>query len=135
LTLVLDASLALSWVLPGEETERTDRLHARVKADGAVASHVWRLEVTNILLQSERTKRIGPAETGRLMAIMEALPVAIDTTGLDQVFGRTVELARAHGLTTYDASYLELAIRSGLPLASNDTPLRDAAREIGVEVL
>jgi predicted nucleic acid-binding protein len=135
LTLVLDASIALAWVLPGESAPRTEALHQRVKRDGAYASHVWRLEVTNIIVQAERARRITEADTGRIVTMLDSLPIAIDRDGVDQVFGRVVDLARTTGLTTYDASYIELAIRLGLPLATNDGPMTTAANNLGVNLL
>jgi predicted nucleic acid-binding protein len=135
LTLVVDASVALAWVLPGEATPRTNELHERVKEEGAIASHLWRLEVANIVLQSERAQRITGADTVRIMGILGSLPIAIDIAGVDQAFSSVVELARTHGLTTYDASYLEVAMRLAYPLATDDEDLRAAAQAVGVELL
>lgn len=132
---ILDSSVALAWVLPGEASDATEALLDEVAADGAAAPGLWPLETANVLLQAERARRITRGERQRSLAALAALPVRIDAETAAQAFGPTAALAEAQGLTLYDASYLELALRLALPLASLDRKLRQAARASGVELL
>ena len=132
---VLDSSVALAWVLPGEGTDATDIVLDEIAADGAAAPGLWPLEIANVLLQAEKARRITQEERRRALTTLAALPVHIDPDTAAQAWSRTLALAEAQGLTLYDASYLELALRLALPLASLDRKLRQAAATSGVELL
>ena len=132
---VLDSSVALAWVLPGEGTDATEALLDEIAADGAAAPGLWPLETANVLLQAEKARRITQDERRRSLTTLAALPIHIDPDTAAQAFGRTLSLAETQGLTLYDASYLELALRLALPLASLDKPLRRAAEANGVALL
>lgn len=129
---VLDCSAALAWVLPGESDPATDVLLETVAATGAVAPALWPFEVANVLLMAERRGRIMLAERQQALAILGELPIHIDGQAVARAWKDTLAIAQTHRLTVYDASYLELAIRLGLPLASRDTELRAAASACGV---
>jgi predicted nucleic acid-binding protein len=88
-----------------------------------------------VLLQAERRGRITLAEIKAKLAMVEALPIAHDTKGNARVWRETFSLARSEHLTVYDASYLELALRKGMALASQDKALIAAAKRTGVAVL
>lgn len=132
---VLDSSVALAWVLPGEGSEATEALLDEIAAAGAAAPGLWPLETANVLLQAEKARRITQDERRRSLATLAALPIHIDPDTASQAFGRTLDLAETQGLTLYDASYLELALRLALPLASLDKKLRQAAAAAGVALL
>lgn len=132
---VLDSSVGLAWVLPGEGDGATEALLDEVAAEGAAAPGVWPLETANVLLRAERAKRITSDERRRALATLAALPIHIDADTAVQAWDRTLNLAEAQGLTLYDASYLELALRLSLPLASLDRTLRRAAAACGVLLL
>lgn len=132
---VLDNSVALAWVLPGEGTDATEALLDEIAADGAAASGMWPLETANVLLYAEKARRITTDERRRSLTTLAALPIHIDPDTAAQAWSRTLSLAEAHGLTLYDASYLELALRLSPPLASLDKKLRQAATASGVELL
>jgi predicted nucleic acid-binding protein len=132
---VLDSSVALAWVLPGEGSDATEALLDEVAADGAAAPGLWPLETANVLLQAEKARRITLGERRRSLTILAGLPIHIDPDTSAQAWGRTLSLAEAQGLTLYDASYLELALRLALPLASLDRQLRQAAASCGVVLL
>jgi predicted nucleic acid-binding protein len=129
---VLDSSAALAWVLPGEAIPATDALLAEVGDQGAVVPGLWLLEIANILWIFERRGRITLAERIRALAILAELPIHIDERTAAQAFGATSALAAGRNLTVYDACYLELALRVGLPLASLDRRLCQAASAAGV---
>ena len=104
----------------------------RLTRDGAVAPQLWPLEAVNALLAGERRRRIDHETRLTLMAFLAELPITIDPETADRSWGATARLAAAHGLTAYDAAYLELAQRLGLPLATQDTALIAAAWATGV---
>lgn len=131
--LVLDASMALAWCFADESSEVTDHVLAQVQAEGAVVPDLWDLEVGNVFVVAERRGRVSQADTGRMLALLESLP--IETADDHARAIDLVPLARAHGLSVYDASYLHTAMVQGLPLATKDAALADAARAVGVPVV
>ncbi|MGH7024574.1 MAG: type II toxin-antitoxin system VapC family toxin [Caulobacteraceae bacterium] len=133
---VIDASVALAWMLPGEELAQHARAVAdRVAADGALAPSIWRLEVANGLLSAARKGRIEPAAIAELTSRLVRLPIVIDAETAARAWDSTVTLALEHRLTAYDAAYLELALRTGRPLATYDRDLLGAAEAEGLERL
>lgn len=132
MSFVLDNSVALAWCFRDERTSLSIALLDRVTQEGAVVPQLWPLEALNVLLAAERRKRIDRDLRLRLTGFLTALPITIDAETADQTWGATARLAEAHGLTAYDAAYLELAQRLGLPLATQDAELIAAARATGV---
>jgi predicted nucleic acid-binding protein len=131
---VLDTSVAISWFFDDEAKEYTVAvLESLVEWEAAVPS-LWFLEVANVLLVSERRGRCREAEVVRFVELLESLPIVTDdATALHALHG-TYQLAREHGLTAYDAAYLELAMRLGAPLATMDKQLVEAAKKAGVKI-
>jgi predicted nucleic acid-binding protein len=132
---VLDASIAVAWCFEDEADPEVDALLDGRKARGAVVPALWPLEVANVLVQAERRGRITMTTVDGRLAAFEALPITVDTTSWRRTGAAALALARLHGLTTYDAAYLELAIRQRLPLATKDKALRRTAAAVGVGVL
>ena len=132
---VLDSSIALAWMLPGEGSDATEVLLDEVAAHGAAAPGLWPLETANVLLHAEKARRITHDERRRSLTTLAALPIHIDSDTAAQAWHRTLGLAEAQGLTLYDASYLELALRLTRPLASLDKKLSRAAAASGIELL
>lgn len=132
--LVLDASVALAWIFPDEQDPMADSVLERI-GDGAAVPSVWILEVLNALLVGERRGRITQADVATSVALLGDLPIEPRTSSLIGEGVHTLELARAHNLSTYDAAYLELATRLGLPLATLDGRLRAAAEAIGIDLI
>ena len=133
--LVLDASVALSWCFKNEATTAGDRVLERLANEAASVPTIWHLEIANVLALSERRGRITVAHSSEFIALLESLVIVIDEETSSRALGRVLDLARAEQLTAYDAAYLELAMRLGLPLASKDGDLCDAAERLGVNVL
>ncbi len=132
---VLDSSAALAWVLPNETSGSTDALLDQVAEGGAVAPGLWPLETANALLMAERRGRITLAERQQALSTLAELPIQIDPHTAGAAWRETLNLAASRKLTVYDASYLELALRLSLPLASLDQALRQAATDCGVALL
>lgn len=133
--LVIDASAALSWCFEDEAGAEADSLIDKVAAEGAAVPSLWSLEIANGLVMGERRGRITPAESAAFVAMIEDLPIVADPSTGSRALHQTRALAREQRLTAYDAAYLELAMRLGLPLATGDRSLEAAARCAGVSVL
>jgi predicted nucleic acid-binding protein len=132
--LVIDSSAALSWCFEDEATPESDALFERVRDQGAVVPGLWHLEVANILLQAEKRGRITAGDVATRLELIAELPIATDSETTARACREILALARAEGLTTYDATYLELAMRRGLPLQTKDETLVAAAERTGVAV-
>jgi predicted nucleic acid-binding protein len=133
-SLVLDASMTLGWYFEDEHTKAGDAVLDKVTQDGAMVSALWRYEVANGLQTAVRRKRIDAAYRDASLAELRLLPIMVDRTGEDVVWTATLGFAGRFGLTIYDAAYLELAHRQGLPLATADRALRAAARALRVDL-
>ena len=134
MNFVLDASVALSWCFEDEGGEYVIGILEALRSSEAVAASHWPLEVTNGLLTAERRGRIEPARAAAFSRLLRSLPIVVDPVDRRRAFESTHPLARKHSLTTYDAAYLDLALRLGVPLATVDSPLGAAAKAEGVEV-
>jgi predicted nucleic acid-binding protein len=131
MALVLDASVALPWFLHDERTAFTDAVLAALGSESWVPP-VWRLEFANALLVAERKRRIDRQTRLEALDFAAGLALRVDTAPVDM---RAISvLAERHGLSTYDASYLELALRQGFALVTLDRALADAASAAGVPV-
>ncbi len=132
---ILDCSIAAAWCFEDEASEATDSLLERVRDHGAVVPSLWLLEITNVLLQAERRNRITTSGATTRLELLRILPISVEHTSQNEIFNSVITLARVEGLTSYDAAYLELAIRQGLPLATRDKKLVQAANNANIEVL
>ena len=132
---VLDCSVAMAWCFADEADAVADAVLDRLSEDVALAPSIWPLEVANVLLVAERRGRINSAGAARFLDLLSALPITIDETTRERAWGPIAGLGREHGLSSYDAAYLELAMREGVPLASRDAALRSAAEASGVAVM
>jgi predicted nucleic acid-binding protein len=134
-SFVLDSSIALSWCFEDERTPGTLALLDRVADSGACAPSLWPLEVLNALLMAQRRKRINLAKRHELTELLQSLPIVLDMETAACAWAASNRLAQRHGLTLYDAAYLELAQRLEQPLATLDIELREAASREGVSLL
>ena len=132
---VVDASIALAWCFADEATPAADALLDRLVDEEAAAPALWRLEVANALAMAERRGRLTVAGVTRSVALLQRPTIAIDAEGSERAFRDLLDLARSERLTVYDATYLELALRLGVPLASKDLKLRKAAARLGLALL
>ena len=132
---VLDASVTVAWALADERDHYPERILDALCEGEAVVPSIWPLEVANALLMAERRKRLKRAEVENFLSLLQELPIRVEGDNPLRDWGEILLLAREEGLSVYDAAYLNLALRSGLPLATLDQALRKAARNCGVEVL
>lgn len=132
---VVDTSTTMAWCFNDEVTPATDALLDQLWTAGAIVPAAWSLEVTNALLVAERRRWVTENEATLLAQLLQLLPITVDADRAARMFGVVLSLARKHNLSSYDASYLELAMRQGLPLATQDARLRAAATRAGVPLL
>jgi predicted nucleic acid-binding protein len=134
-SFVVDSSIALAWCFEDEHTKPVMDLLDRLVEAGAFAPSLWPLEVLNGLLTAERRRRVDARRRQQFGGFLRALPIILDTETTDQAWTVTVRLAERHRLSAYDATYLELAQRRKLPLATLDEELAKAAKVSGMTVL
>jgi predicted nucleic acid-binding protein len=133
---VADASVAVSWSVASQSSALTDRLLDDVAAGGVIAvPPLWPYEVANSLVFLFRRRRIEKDDYTAARSLLSKLSISIDEDSPRRALVHLADLASEHGLTVYDAAYLELAIRKQLPLASRDTDLNRAAVRCGVQTL
>jgi predicted nucleic acid-binding protein len=125
--IVLDSSVALAWVYSDETTAAVREVFDQLRESGAWVPGLWRLEVANILEMGVRRGRHDADFRDSTLADFALLPIQVDPETDRHAWGATAKLAARHRLTLYDACYLELALRRGLPLATLDQDLRRAA--------
>jgi predicted nucleic acid-binding protein len=134
-SLVLDASLTLSWYFEDERTPAIDAVLDQVAASGAVVPSLWRLEVVNGFQMAIRRKHIDRDFRDRAIRHLGLLPIVVDPETDTYAWTVMLRLADRFGITVHDAAYLELAQRRGLPLASLDKELSAAGQASGVAMV
>jgi predicted nucleic acid-binding protein len=132
MTFVLDTSVAMAWCFEDEADDFADQILDRLRDSDAVVPGLWRLEVANVLLVAERQRRITEAQATRFVELVQRLPIRTEIDVLE--VSDVLAAGRRHGLSAYDACYLLLAERRGVPLATLDSTLAVAGRSAGVTV-
>jgi predicted nucleic acid-binding protein len=131
---VLDGSVTLAWLFVDEKDPYADAIVAKLPNVEMLVPRLWHLEVANVLLVSERRRRCSQADTTQWLSYLAGLPIVVDDATETRAWSDTISLARQHALTAYDAAYLEIAVRQGVPLATLDGPLKAAAQAVGVPI-
>jgi predicted nucleic acid-binding protein len=134
-SVVIDASLTLTSYFEDEATSATEAILDRVSDAGAVVPVLWRLEVANAFQSALRRKRISADYRDDFLTELAQLPIGVDADTDTYAWTTTLRLAERFGLTIYDATYLELAQRRSLPLATLDKALRKAAVALDISLL
>ena len=135
MSLVLDSSVALAWVYADETTDAILRLFDEIRIGGAWIPGLWRWEIANVLQLNVRRGRHSGDFRDEALSSLALLPVKVDAEADRQAWSATLYLAERHGLTVYDAAYLEIASRRKIPLATLDRQLRAASSDEKVELL
>ncbi|HSW07155.1 type II toxin-antitoxin system VapC family toxin [Aquabacterium sp.] len=128
---VVDASVSAAWFLPDEATPATELALQATATHDVWVPGLWLLEVGNLLLSAQRRKRITAEKRRELAIAAAALRIRVDRESV--AIDVLDDIAARHGLSAYDAAYLELALRRGLPLATQDEALRAAMSRAGVQ--
>ena len=131
---MIDASVALAWCFPDEQAADALGVLDELRQRKGMVPGLWPLEIANAILAGERRQRLLAADVLRFVELLSGLSLSVDTLTTQRSIGAVLPLARATGLSAYDASYLELAMREGCTLATLDDKLRKAARASGVAV-
>lgn len=134
---VLDNSVAMRWLLTSYK--RADQKYAiatlaSLQNTTAMVPTLWHLEAANVLLGAKNKGQLSVADIERFVSQLDVLPIQTDSLTSQQAFGSTLSLAQAYQLSSYDAAYLELALREGIPLATLDKDLLKAARKAKVDI-
>lgn len=135
MSIVLDSSVAIAWMMPDEKSVAIDRIFNVINREGALVPSLWWTEVANTLSLSKRRGRIDQETMIQSMLDMAQFFIETDNATVAHAWGSTLELAQQYRLTCYDATYLELAMRTSARLATFDRELAAAAKEAGVRVL
>lgn len=135
MSFVLDASVALAWCFRDEASALTEYLLRRAARDGCVVPAHFRVEIANVLSGARRRGRIAPEGIALYLGILRSLPIAIDRADRDVILGAVLDLSQSASIAAYDAAYVDLARRLGLPLATIDRDMVRAATAIKVEVV
>jgi len=138
LNFVLDNSVSMRWLLKDGKPQDQDIVYANnvlemMKNISAVVPAIWGLEVANVLARAEAKGQVTAAHSQAFLELIEGITIDVDTETFTRALSGTLDLTRRYKLSAYDASYLELALRLGLPLASLDETLLTAAKKAGVE--
>lgn len=134
--IVVDASISLAWCFPDEQGPASLVVRERIRSgDRALVPAFWAVEVLNAVLLGERRGRITRKESEAFLDDVRTLDPILDYASLEQIAGPIQAICRDHNLTPYDALYVELAFRSGFPLATLDGPQKKAAEAMGVKCL
>jgi predicted nucleic acid-binding protein len=133
--LVLDCSMTMAWAFRDETTPGTLSVLELAAHEACVAPSVWPLEVCNAVLTAQRRGRFTSDDVPLFLGLVGDLCVSVDDLTLQQTVESVLPLAVQHALSSYDAAYLELALRKGAPLATLDAGLARAARAAGVAII
>jgi predicted nucleic acid-binding protein len=132
--MVLDNSVVMAWCFRDVGDGYADAVLESLAGNEALVPGIWPLEVVNVLAAAERRRRLSETDSTRFLALLADLPLRVIQEPPQRVTGEILALARETGLSSYDASYLDLAMREGAPLATLDQELRKAAVRVGVEL-
>jgi predicted nucleic acid-binding protein len=122
------------WCFPDEGSVYADRVLVALEDRAILVPAVWALEIANAVLVGERNKRLGQPEIRRFIALLAGMPFIQDTPSVGEHVANVTPLAREYGLSAYDAAYLELSIRHGVPLATLDGRLQKGGAKAGVDL-
>ena len=129
---VVDNSVVMSWCFEDEGNSYAEAVLESLEAGEAFVPAIWPLEVGNVLLVAERKKCLSQASAIRFLALLACLPITVEQETPERMLKEIISLAREYGLSTYDASYLDLAMRLDLPIATQDALLVKAAQKCKV---
>jgi len=134
-SFVVDNSVVMSWCFKDETNQYADAVLEKLSETTAIVPSIWPLEVVNVLLVAERRKRLKQADSVRFITLLSQLPIVVEHEWPEKMMTDLLALGRAKNLSSYDASYLDLAMRKDCPIATLDKKLMDAAKDISVSIV
>ncbi len=132
---VVDNSVVMSWAFEDEANHYADAILAKLAKTSAIAPSIWPLEVVNVLLVAERRERLTQADSIRFITLLSRLPIFVEQEWPDNRMEELLAMGRANNLSSYDASYLYLAMQQGLPIATLDKRLIAAAQQVAIPLV
>ncbi len=132
---VVDNSVVMSWCFKDETNKYADAILHKLSEARAVVPSIWPLEVVNVLLVAEHRKLLSEAASTRFITLLTQLPIIVEQERPENMMKELLTFARANNLSSYDASYLDLAMKRGYPIATSNNKLIQAARRIDVQIL
>jgi len=133
-SFVIDNSVVMSWCFRDEASEYADAVLDCLQESTAVVPSIWPLEVVNVLLVAEQRTRLSKAGSVRFITLLSKLPIMVEYERTETMMNELLTLARVNHLSGYDAAYLDLALRKGLPISTSDTRLIKAAKIADVPI-
>jgi len=134
-SFVVDNSVVMSWCFKDETNQYADAILDCLSEATAFVPSIWPLEVVNVLLVAERKKRFSEADSVRFITLLSQLPIIVEHERPERRMTDLLALARSNNLSSYDASYLDLSMRKGLPIATLDTRLITASKKTNIPIL
>ena len=132
---VVDNSVVMSWCFKDETNQYADAVLDQLSESTAIVPFVWPLEVVNVLLVAERRKRLKQVDSVRFITLLLRLPIVVEDEGSEKTMKDLLALGRTNNLSSYDASYLDLAMRKDCPIATLNKKLIEAAKKVDVAIL
>jgi predicted nucleic acid-binding protein len=128
--------MAAAWLFVEQRNDRNRRILKSLESGGrALVPALWGFEVANLVWMARRRGHVSETQATLYLQLLKSLPIAVEFEPLARVFNSVSSLAVRYDITVYDASYLELAIRDGVPLATVDAELARAAEQAGITVI
>lgn len=134
-SFVVDNSVVMSWCFNDEANKYGDAVLDRLAESTAIVPPIWPLEVVNVLLVAERRNRLKQVDSVRFITLLSQLPIVVEHEGPERKMKDLLSLGRANNLSSYDAAYLDLAMRNDCPIATLDKKLIEAAENVDVTIL
>jgi predicted nucleic acid-binding protein len=134
-SFVVDNSVVMSWCFKDETNQYADAILDCLSEATAFVPSIWPLEVVNVLLVAERKKRLSQADSVRFITLLSQLPIVVEHERPERRMTDLLALARSNNLSSYDASYLDLSMRKGIPIATLDTRLITASKKTDIPIL
>ena len=132
---VVDNSIVMTWCFRDEANSYADAVLNSLTESVAVVPAIWPLEVVNVLLVTEHRKRLHESDSVRFISLLSQLPIVVERTWPERMMKDLLALGRENSLSSYDAAYLELAMRQGFPIATLDRKLLEAAKRVDIPIL
>lgn len=134
-SFVVDNSVVMTWCFKDKTNQYADAILDCLSDATAFVPSIWPLEVVNVLLVAERKKRLSEADSVRFITLLSQLPIIVEHERPERLMKDLLALARSNNLSSYDASYLDLSMRKGIPIATLDTRLITASKKTNIPIL
>ena len=131
---VLDNSVIMTWCFEDESVNYSEAVLESLLKNSAIVPSIWPLEVTNVLLVGEKRKRLRRVDSIHFIALLRELPIIVEPENTERIMNELLTVGSENNLSSYDASYLYLAMRYDIPLATLDGKLQDPAIKTGVGI-